>query len=279
MWPRRRPGDHLRLRWFSNFAVWALNLGLVRSVFPLLGVGVALLAAERGVGFLNVVRVPPVLGSVVAVLVLDIAKYVEHLGFHRVALLWRIHRMHHTDVEFDVSLGFRFHPLEAVLSTGWTLAVIGLMGLPAPAVAAWHVALLANATFAHGNVRMPHVLDHILRLIVVTPDMHRVHHSVVSQESGSNLGSLFPWWDRLLGTYVAAPAGGLDAMRIGVEEYSDRKHLALHWMLAHPFLRTILPPRSCAPRNREALEAVQPQCDSTPSSESTTIRPSASSWP
>jgi sterol desaturase/sphingolipid hydroxylase (fatty acid hydroxylase superfamily) len=215
-----------------------MSLMLVRSLFPLLGVGVAVLAAERGVGLLNVVPVPAALGWVATVLVLDVAKYVEHLAFHRVALLWRVHRMHHTDTDFDFTVGLRFHPLEAVLSTCWTLGVIGLLGLPAAAVAVWHVALLTNAAFAHGNVRMPRALDRVLRLVTVTPDMHRVHHSAVWRESGSNLGSLFPWWDRLFGTYVAAPAAGLDAMQIGLEEFRDRKHLMLPWMLAQPFLGT-----------------------------------------
>jgi len=238
VWPRQRPGEHLRLRWFGNFAIWAVNVGLIWSLFPLLNVGVALFAAERGFGLLNVVRVPPLLGFVAGLLVMDLAKYVEHLTLHRLPWLWRIHRMHHSDVEFDVSLGFRFHPIEGVLSTSFSFAVIALGGLPVSAVTAWSVIVLANTAFTHGNVRMPRRLDQALRLVTVTPDMHRVHHSIVVEESGRNLGSLFPWWDRLFGTYVAAPAGGLDAMRIGVEDFTDEKHLMLHWMLAHPFLPT-----------------------------------------
>src|SRR5262245_29705684 len=179
MSPRQRPGEHLRLRWISNFAIWALNVGLIWSLFPLLGVGVALFATERGFGVLNVVHLPPLLGFVAGLLALDFAKYVEHLTLHRIPWLWRLHRMHHSDVEYDVSLGFRFHPIEGVLSTGFSFAVIALGGLPTSAVAAWSVITLANTAFTHGNVRMPRILDRVLRWITITPDMHRVHHSIV----------------------------------------------------------------------------------------------------
>jgi sterol desaturase/sphingolipid hydroxylase (fatty acid hydroxylase superfamily) len=243
VWPRRRPGDQLRVRWLSNLGIWAMNVVLVRSLFPLLGVGVAVLATEHRFGLLHIVAVPTAVGWIATALALDFAKYLEHLSFHRIGLLWRIHRMHHVDVDFDVTVGFRFHPIEAVLSIGWTLAVIALLGLPASAVAVWQLALLANATFAHANVRMPRALDRVLRLMTVTPDMHRVHHSAVWRESGSNLGSVFPWWDRVFGTYIAAPRDGLEAMQIGLEEFRDPKHLRLHWMLAHPFLRTSASPR------------------------------------
>ena len=212
----------------------------MRALFPLVGGGVAIVAAKHGFGLFNVVSLPGAVTAVTAFLVLDLAKYAEHWAFHRVGFLWRVHRMHHTDVDFDVTLGLRFHPIETVLSTCWSVSVIGLLGLPPAAVAAWHVAVLANAAFAHGNVRMPGALDRALRLVTVTPDVHRVHHSAAGEESGSNLGSLFPWWDRMLGTYVAAPAAGIDAMRTGIDDYRDAKHQTLPWMLAHPFLPTQL---------------------------------------
>ena len=192
--------------------------------------------------------VPPVLAAIASVLALDFAKYLEHLTMHRVPLFWRVHRMHHTDVDFDISVGFRFHPIEALISATWSLTVITLLGAPALAVVVWHAALLVNATFAHGNVRMPAGLDGVIRTITVTPDMHRVHHSMDEHESGRNLGSLLPWWDRLLGTYVASPSAGLEAMQIGVEGFQERKHLTLPWMLIHPFLRSTgnrAPARRC----------------------------------
>jgi len=253
MWPRRRPGEHMRLRWISNVEVWALSVGLTQALFPpLLGVSVSLVAADRGFGLFNAIQSPAILGWIVTALALDVAKYAEHRAFHRVGLLWRIHRMHHTDVEFDVTLGLRFHPIEAVLSTGFTLAVIGVLGLPAPAVATWHVVALVNGAFAHGNVRMPRTIDRILRVVTVTPDMHRIHHSAVPVESGRNLGSVFPWWDHLFRTYVAEPAAGLDAMRIGVEEFAARKHLTLPWMLAHPFLRVPASDQRLSPTPKNA---------------------------
>ena len=218
--------------------MWLLGFGVVRALFPLVGGGVAIVAAQHGFGLLNVVSLPGAVTAVAAILLLDVAKYAEHRTFHRVRLLWRVHRMHHTDVDFDVTLGLRFHPIEVVLSTCWSVSVIGLLGLPVAAVAIWHVVLLANAAFAHGNVRMPGGLDRALRLVTVTPDMHRVHHSAAGEESGSNLGSLFPWWDWMLGTYVAAPAAGIDAMRTGIDDYRHAKHQTLPWMLAHPFLPT-----------------------------------------
>jgi sterol desaturase/sphingolipid hydroxylase (fatty acid hydroxylase superfamily) len=252
--PRRRPGDHLRLRWFGNFSIWVIGLVLVHATLALLGVGVATLGTKHSVGLLNILHVPHALGWAATLLALDFVKYAEHLGMHRVPLLWRLHRMHHTDVDFDVTVGFRFHPIETVFSTCWTLGVIVLLGAPASAVAAWHAAMLVNAAFAHGNVRMPGALDRVIRLVTVTPDMHRVHHSTDARENGRNLGSLLPWWDRLLGTYVAAPAGFLDAMQIGLDEFRARKHLTLPWMLAHPFLE----PEQRTPGNREPLPAAQP---------------------
>lgn len=252
--PRRPPGRYLRRRWFSNLAILVLSLVLIRSLFPLLGVGMAILAAERGIGLLNIVHLPTALAWVITLLVLDLGRYIEHLALHRVPLLWRVHRTHHTDMDFDVTVGFRFHPIESVLFTCWPLGVIALLGLPASGVVMWQVALLINSVFSHANVRMAGSLDRVIRLVAVTPDMHRVHHSTDARESESNLGSLFPWWDRLFGTYVTLPASKLETMPIGVAALQDPKYLSLHWMLALPFL----PDRLTAPRNRESLQATQP---------------------
>ena len=235
--PRRQPDAQLRLRWLSNIVIWVAGLVAVYGAGALLGISVATFGTQHTIGLFNIVRVPFALACVISVLALDFGKYLEHRVMHRVPLLWRIHRMHHTDVDFDITVGFRFHPIEALISAAWSVSLIILLGAPATAVVVWHAALLVNAAFAHGNVRMPGALDGVIRLITVTPDMHRVHHSIDERESGQNLGSLLPWWDRLLGTYVAAPAAGLDTMQTGVEGFRDPKHLQLHWMLAHPFLR------------------------------------------
>src|SRR5262245_58151622 len=232
--PRRLPGQDLRRRWLRNLGIWAINVVLVRSLFPVLGIGTAILAAQHGIGLLNLFPVPGTIGVTLTVLLLDLAKYIEHRAFHHLAFLWRVHRMHHTDVDFDFTVGFRFHPIEAVLSVAWTFTVIALLG-PAPAgVAIWQTALLINGVFAHANARMPGGLDRAIRLFTVTPDMHRVHHSTVWQESASNLGSVFPWWDRLFGTYIASPKGGLVGMHVGIEEFRERRYLTLPGMLLHP---------------------------------------------
>jgi sterol desaturase/sphingolipid hydroxylase (fatty acid hydroxylase superfamily) len=235
--PRRPPGGALRQRWFSNLAICVLNVIAVRALMPLLAVGMAALAAERGTGLLNVIHTPLAVGWIVSPLVLDFCKYFEHRALHRFSVLWRVHRVHHTDQDFDVTVGLRFHPIEALLFACWPLGVIGLLGLPVSGVAAWHLAGLVNAAFSHANVRIPERLDRAIRLVTVTPDMHRIHHSAVAREGNSNLGNLFPWWDQLFGTYIVAPHGGLDAMPIGVAEFRDPKHLSLPWMLVHPFLR------------------------------------------
>lgn len=234
--PRRRPNMDLRIRWLGNLTMLVMDQALIRSLFPLFAVGVSVLAADRSFGLFNVLRVPAPIAVAVSVFALDVAKYLEHLAFHRMAILWPIHRMHHTDLDFDFTVGFRFHPAEAVLSNAWTLVVVATLGVPAAGVVIWQVALMGNTVFAHANARMPRRLDRALRLLTVTPDMHRLHHSVVQRENASNLGSLFPWWDRLLGTYVDAPEAGLDAMRIGLDEFPERKHLMLPWMLLHPLL-------------------------------------------
>ena len=234
--PRQRPNADLRVRWFNNVTIGAINMALVRALFPFLGIGVAVVAADHGFGLFNVVSLPAAIAVAASVLVLDAAKYLEHLAFHRLAFLWPIHRMHHSDQDFDFTVGFRFHPAEALLSTGWSLLTIALLGAPSAGVAVWQLAALGSAAFAHANVSIPSTLDRVLRLVIVTPDLHRVHHSSVQRESGSNLGSLFSWWDRLAGTHVRAPEAGLDGMRIGLDEFRVRKHLTLPWMLLHPLL-------------------------------------------
>jgi sterol desaturase/sphingolipid hydroxylase (fatty acid hydroxylase superfamily) len=172
---------------------------------------------------------------VLSVVILDLAIYLQHVLFHAVPALWRLHRMHHADLEFDVSTGLRFHPVEILLSTVIKLAVVAALGAPALAVVIFEVLLNATSMFNHSNVRVPLGIDRMLRWLVVTPDMHRVHHSITPRETNSNFGFNLPWWDRLFGTYRAQPQAGHEAMTIGIEQFRDVRELRLDRMLLQPF--------------------------------------------
>jgi sterol desaturase/sphingolipid hydroxylase (fatty acid hydroxylase superfamily) len=235
------------LRWTNNLGVVVVDMIVLRLSFPILAVGLALLAQERGWGLLNAFDVPLWLAFAVSVLTLDLAIYLQHVMFHAVPALWRLHRMHHADLEFDVTTGLRFHPVEILLSMGIKLAVVAVLGPPAVAVLVFEVLLNATAMFNHSNVRLPLGLDRVLRWIVVTPDMHRVHHSIHPSETNSNFGFNLPWWDRLLGTYRAQPRQGHEAMTIGIEQFRTPRDLWLDRMLIQP----LLGPASGYPINRE----------------------------
>lgn len=233
--PRRRRDIPRLLRWSNNLGIVVLDSVLVRLAFPLVAVGLAAIAQDRGWGLLNLIEVPFWLAVIVAVLLLDLAIYLQHVMFHAVPALWRLHRMHHADLEFDVTTGLRFHPLEILLSMALKLAVVAALGPPAVAVLLFEVLLNATAMFNHGNIRLPPGLDRRLRWIVVTPDMHRVHHSIHPSETNSNFGFNLPWWDRLLGTYRAQPRDGHETMAIGIEMFRTPRDLWLDRMLIQPF--------------------------------------------
>lgn len=232
--PRRPQTFGRGLRWPNNLGIVVLDTLLLRLVFPTAAVGFALFAAERGWGLFNAVAVPDWLAIVASVLVLDVAIYLQHVLFHAIPALWRLHRMHHADLEFDVTTGLRFHPVEILLSMCIKLAVVAALGPPAVAVLIFEVLLNATSMFNHGNVRMRAGLDRVLRLVVVTPDMHRVHHSILPHETNSNFGFNLPWWDRLLGTYRAQPSEGHDGMTIGIEQFRTPRNLWLDRMLIQP---------------------------------------------
>lgn len=233
--PRRKQGIGRGRRWPNNLGVVVVDTLLVRILFPISAVGLALLAESRGFGLFNVVAIPAWVAVVASVVLLDLAIYLQHVLFHAVPALWRLHRMHHADLEFDVSTGLRFHPIEILLSMLIKFAVIAALGAPALAVLVFEVLLNATSMFNHGNVRIAANLDRVLRWFVVTPDMHRVHHSILSRETNSNFGFNLPWWDRLFGTYRAQPSAGHDAMTIGIEQFRDPRELGLDRMLAQPF--------------------------------------------
>ncbi len=232
--PRRRREIPRLIRWTNNFALVVLDSIVVRLVFPMLAFGLAIFAQEHGWGLFNVLDVPFWLAVVVAVLILDFAIYLQHVMFHAVPALWRLHRMHHADLEFDVSTGLRFHPVEILLSMAIKLAVVAALGLPAVAVLIFEVLLNATSMFNHSNVKIPLGIDRVLRLFVVTPDMHRVHHSIYPRETNSNFGFNIPWWDRLLGTYRPQPKDGHEGMTIGIEQFRTPRDLWLDRMLIQP---------------------------------------------
>jgi sterol desaturase/sphingolipid hydroxylase (fatty acid hydroxylase superfamily) len=233
--PRRPQAIGRNWRWPNNLGVVAVDVLLVRILLPITAVGLALFAEARGIGLFNMIVLPVWASIVISVILLDLAIYLQHVLFHAVPALWRLHRMHHADLEFDVTTGLRFHPVEILLSTGIKLAVVAALGRPAAAVLIFELLLNATSMFNHSNVRVPPAVDRILRWFVVTPDMHRVHHSILRRETNSNFGFNLPWWDRLLGTYRAQPAAGHDAMTIGIEQFREPRELGLGRMLLQPF--------------------------------------------
>lgn len=235
--PRRAVDATLGLRWFGNFSLTIIGAVLVRALFPLAGVGWAVFCSERGLGLLNQVRWPGWLEFALTIVVIDLFYYVQHYLLHRIPVLWRLHRTHHTDQEYDFSTGVRFHPFEMLCATVSLMGVVLALGAPPAAVFVSQLLAVAVALFEHANVRMPDWIDRGLRVLIVTPDMHRIHHSQDIREGESNFANTFSFWDRLFGTYVDQPAAGHDGIVFGVSEFSDRKHLTLPWMLAQPFLR------------------------------------------
>jgi len=232
--PRRRREIPRVIRWTNNLALVVLDTVILRLSFPILAVGLAVMAEDRGWGLFNNVEAPVWLAVVVSMLLLDLAIYLQHVMFHAVPGLWRLHRMHHADLDFDATTGLRFHPVEILISMAIKLGVVAALGPPAVAVLLFEVILNATALFNHANIDLPPPVDRVLRLIVVTPDMHRVHHSVDPRETNSNFGFNLPWWDRLLGTYVAQPARGHHGMGIGIEQFRTPRDLWLDRMLIQP---------------------------------------------
>jgi sterol desaturase/sphingolipid hydroxylase (fatty acid hydroxylase superfamily) len=232
--PRRSRAVGRWLRWPNNIALVALNTAVVRAAFPVAAIGIALLGEQRGWGLLNQIDGPVWIEAILAIVLLDLAIYLQHVLFHAVPALWRLHRMHHADLDIDVTTGARFHPVEILLSMGIKFAVIVALGAPALAVLAFEVLLNVTSMFNHANVRIPAALDRAVRWAVVTPDMHRVHHSVVVRDTNSNFGFNLPWWDRLFGTYRAQPEKGHAGMTIGIEAFRTPRDLWLDRMLIQP---------------------------------------------
>jgi sterol desaturase/sphingolipid hydroxylase (fatty acid hydroxylase superfamily) len=223
-------------RWYSNLSIVVINSLVVRWIFPFLAVGLAIEAQKRGWGLFNNIEIGWGLHLILSILVLDFVIYLQHAMFHFIPLLWRLHRMHHTDLDYDVTTGSRFHPIEIVLSMVVKLAAVAALGPLPVAVIIFETLLNGAAMFNHGNIKIPGKLDRFIRWFIVTPDMHRVHHSVIRSETDSNFGFNVPWWDRLFGTYQDQPRAGHAQMTIGIELFRNPKYLHLHWLMMIPFV-------------------------------------------
>jgi sterol desaturase/sphingolipid hydroxylase (fatty acid hydroxylase superfamily) len=234
--PRRAAGDELRLRWVSNFGIAILGTVMMRTVFPAFGLLGAALSHQYGIGLLHKVTLPQWLGLVVTILALDLTAYGQHYLLHRVDWLWRVHRTHHSDNDYDFTTGVRFHPLEALITGAIGFVAVVALGAPPAFVFISTLLETANGFFEHSNIRIPLRVDRLLRLALVTPETHRIHHSR-GDGSQTNFGAVFPWWDRLFGTYRDRPSAGQETQDVGVDGFEGRQHQMLHWMLAQPFLK------------------------------------------
>jgi sterol desaturase/sphingolipid hydroxylase (fatty acid hydroxylase superfamily) len=233
--PARKPTLSKALRWANNLGLVAFNTVLLRLLMPAAAVGMAVFAEQQGWGLLNSLDLPSWLAVIVAVAALDFIVWLQHVMMHTVPWLWRLHRVHHADPDYDLTTGARFHPLEILLSMLIKVAAIAALGPPAVAVIVFEVLLNAMAMFNHANVHLPDRLDRWLRWFVVTPDMHRIHHSVEPDEMNVNFGFNLPWWDRLLGTYRLAPRGGCQGMVVGIRGFTEVRDVTwLPGLLAMP---------------------------------------------
>ena len=236
--PRRVLTDNKGRRWFTNLTLVVIDTAVVRFFLPILPGGLAYLAQQRGWGVLNMIGLPDWFKIILTIGALDFIIYLQHVLFHFLPILWRFHRMHHSDLDLDVTSGNRFHPIEIVISIGVKLMAVLLIGPTVQAVLIFEVLLNATAQFNHGNIWLPETADRRLRLVMVTPDMHRVHHSVIPRETNSNFGFNLPWWDRLCGTYRPQPELGHTGMSIGLKEFRDPVLLNLPRLLIQPFNRS-----------------------------------------
>jgi len=233
--PRRKPRYSKGSRWISNFGISILNSTTVAMILPIVGAGAALLADERNWGLFNRLDTPALFSIPLYIIAFDLTIYVQHRLFHKFKPLWRLHRMHHTDLDYDVSTGVRFHPLSIFISAGIKLGLILALGPLAIAVIVSEIVLNATSMFNHSNIKLPHRLDAALRYFIVTPDMHRIHHSVIAQEHNRNFGFNFPWWDKIFNTYKDQPSKGQDAIDIGISGYEEDISIGILPLLIQPF--------------------------------------------
>jgi sterol desaturase/sphingolipid hydroxylase (fatty acid hydroxylase superfamily) len=235
--PRRDPAVPRTLRWRLNFLLMFVNMVVLYAVVPITTVTLALVVKNAGWGLFTRMQMPFATACVLGALLMDLARYGQHLLMHRVPSLWRVHRVHHADPDLDVTTSLRFHPIETLIGVLTDALVIVVFGVPALAVVLYRLARVAASTLVHGNVRIPAGVDAVLRLIMVTPDMHRIHHSVLDDEQARNLSGGLSWWDRLFGTYLATPASDYRTMPLGLSGYPEARASSLRAALADPFAK------------------------------------------
>jgi sterol desaturase/sphingolipid hydroxylase (fatty acid hydroxylase superfamily) len=235
IWPRRPADKNSKFRRLNNILLLTVNFLVVRFLVPYATFQIALIAAEREFGLLNNISLPVFLSVILTIIIFDFLIYIQHVVFHRFTFLWRVHRVHHTDLEFDVTTGIRFHPIEIVISMFYKLIAVYLIGPLAFSIILYEILLNAAALFGHSNISLNYKFDRILRKLFVTPDMHRIHHSVLRKETDSNYGNIFSIWDKLFKTYRALPEAGYDDMQIGLDKFRDAASGQLLQLLKNPF--------------------------------------------
>lgn len=237
IWPRKNRVESRVARWRTNAVFTVVDALALRLLVPLAAVGVAAYASTKGWGLLNIVTLPNWAVIVISLVLLDMAIYWQHVATHKIPILWRLHQVHHTDRDMDVTTAVRFHPIEICLSMIYKMAIVAALGVPVVAVILFEVILNGCAMFNHSNLRLPKWLDKILRIFIVTPDMHRVHHSTDMRETNSNYGFSTSVWDRIFGSYIAQPAAGHNAMTLGLSEHQNERPREVVWSLLLPFKR------------------------------------------
>lgn len=238
MFPRRKLQAPKLRRWSANIGVVIISSVFI-ALLKVAPVGVGIFAATNNIGLFNILNIPFGVSIIFGIILLDLIIYFQHVMFHKIRILWRIHMMHHTDLDIDVTTGFRFHPIEIVLSVFIKIAAVLLFGINPISVFLFEIILNATAMFNHANAKIPLSIDKYLRLLIVTPDMHRVHHSVYRKETDSNFGFNISLWDRIFNTYIAQPKDGHKNMKIGLNSFRDNKYLKLRWLLAIPFVKNL----------------------------------------
>ena len=237
--PKRELLELRRFRWISNIGLIIISSLLVRFILPTAAVGIALHVEQENWGFLNHYDLPFALQFLLAFILMDLAIYFQHVMFHALPLFWRFHRVHHTDLDCDITTGLRFHPFEIVISILFKFLVIATIGAPVVAVVIFEITLNAASMFTHSNIKIPSTLERIVRWFIVTPDMHRIHHSIEENETNSNFGFFMSIWDRLLGTYTKEPEGGHTNMKIGLRNFREPKWQNLRWLIYLPFVTKV----------------------------------------
>ncbi|HIF52002.1 MAG TPA: sterol desaturase family protein [Thiotrichaceae bacterium] len=235
IWPRRTADEQSKFRRLNNLTLLFVNFIAVRYLVPWATLDVALIAAERDFGLLNIISVPMFLSVILTIVIFDFLIYIQHIIFHKLSFLWRIHRVHHTDLEFDVTTAIRFHPFEIILSMFYKLIAVYLIGPLAFAIILYEIILNAAALFGHSNIMLSTKFDSALRTLFVTPDMHRIHHSVIRNETDSNYGNVFSIWDKVFNTYRALPEAGYDDMVIGLDKFRQPSSGQVLQLLKNPF--------------------------------------------